>query len=119
MKTYIYILTDCNRTYLHVGMTNDLNEATDAYKSLSGFFVDSCSKVSRIVYQELLPSEEMALKRFQELSQYTRMQKERLIRKHNPNWINLSFYISNKLSGFSALTLLRPESTALRARVAY
>jgi len=107
MYTYIYILTDCNRTCLHVSMANDLNEAANTSKSLSKYFVDSCSKVSRVVYYELLTCEEMAIKRFQELSRYTRMQKERLIRKHNPNWINLSFYISNDVYRLSAVTPLR------------
>lgn len=107
MNTYVYILTDCNRTCLHVGMADDLNEAVNTPKRLSDFLVDSCAKVSRIVYHESLPSREMALKRFQELSRYTRMQKERLIRKHNPNWINLSFHISNNLYRLSTITPLR------------
>ena len=119
MSTYVYILTDCNRTCLHVGMTNDLNEAANTYQSLSGFFVDSCSKVSRIVYHESIPSEEMAHKRFQELSRYTRMQKERLIRRDNPNWINLSAHTSNYLPSFPAPMLRRQTSADLRAGVAF
>src|SRR5690606_6044204 len=85
----IYVLTDCNRNCLHVGMTDDLSKAVNTYKELSGFFFDACSKVSRLVYHEALPTEEAALRRFRELSSYTRMQKERLIRKYNPNWVDL------------------------------
>ncbi|WP_257668174.1 GIY-YIG nuclease family protein [Parapedobacter tibetensis] len=89
MSNYIYILTDSNRTCLHVGMANDLNKAINTYSELTGLFFDACSKVSRLVYHEAYPSEEAAFRRFKELSGYTRMQKERLIRRHNPNWIDL------------------------------
>ncbi len=89
MSNYIYMLTDCNRTCLHVGMTDDLNKAATTYKELSGLFFDACSKVSRLVYHETFPTEAAALRRFKELSTYTRMQKERLIRKYNPNWTDL------------------------------
>ncbi|SEL04297.1 GIY-YIG nuclease family protein [Parapedobacter koreensis] len=89
MNNYIYILTDCNRTCLHVGMTHDLNKAIKTYKETPGLFFDACSKVSRLVYHEALASEEAALCRFNEISTYTRMQKERLIRKYNPNWVDL------------------------------
>jgi Predicted endonuclease containing a URI domain len=109
MNTFVYILTDCNRTCLHVGLSSDLNKAINSAKCLSGFFLSGCSKVSRLVYQESLPSEEMALRRFQELSGYTRMQKERLIRKYNPNWIDLSTGITNHRSIPSTITPLRAE----------
>ncbi len=89
MKKHLYILTDSNRICLHVGLTDDLNSAINTYKNLSDLFFDSCSKVSRLVYRESFFSEEAALKRFQELSKFTRMQKERLIRRYNPNWIDL------------------------------
>ena len=94
MNNYIYILTDSNRNCLHVGMTNDLLTAKNTYKELPGLFFDACSKISRLVYHEALPSEMAALRRFKELSGYTRMQKERLIRKHNPNWVGLGMTTS-------------------------
>ncbi|GGG88740.1 nuclease [Parapedobacter pyrenivorans] len=89
MSNYIYVLTDCNRTCLHVGMTDSLQKAVNTYKELSGIFLDTCAKVSRLVYHETLPTEEAAARRFKELTRYTRMQKEKLIRKHNPNWSDL------------------------------
>jgi|SRR5690606_2400632 len=87
--TYIYILTDSNRRCLHVGMAGDLSHATAAYKELRDLFFDSDTYATRLVYYEAFPTEEAALFRFNELSGYTRMQKERLIRRHNPNWIDL------------------------------
>lgn len=89
MDTYVYILTDCNRKYLHVGMTDDLHRAAATYKELRELFFDAETSASRLVYHEAFLSEEEALLRFTELSRYTRMQKERLIRRYNPNWLNL------------------------------
>lgn len=89
MSYYVYILTDCNRTCLHVGMTDDLSKAINTYQEITGLFFDPRSKISRLVYHEALPSETIALRKFKELSSYTRMQKERLIRRYNPNWVDL------------------------------
>ncbi len=89
MNNYIYILTDSNRSCLHVGMTDDLQKAAKTYRELRGLFFDAAPHVSRLVYHETCPTEGDALRRFKELSCYTRMQKERLIRRHNPNWLDL------------------------------
>ena len=90
MNTYIYILTDSNRNCLHVGMTDDLQQAAKTYRTLNGLFFDAASRASRLVYHEAFSDEAEALRRFKELSRYTRMQKERLIRRRNPNWLNLT-----------------------------
>lgn len=90
MNTYVYILTDSNRNGLHVGMTDDLQKAAKTYRELKSLFFGDSVNASRLVYQEAFPNEEDALHKFQELSRYTRMQKERLIRRHNPNWLDLA-----------------------------
>ena len=89
MNNYIYILTDSNRNGLHVGMTDDLQQATKTYRELRGSFFGAASVVGRLVYHEVFSSEVEALHRFKEVSRYTRMQKERLIRRRNPNWLTL------------------------------
>lgn len=103
MSKYIYILTDSNRACLHVGMTDNLDKAINTYREMPGLFFDACSKVSRLVYHEAYPSEEAAMRRFNELRTYTRMQKERLIRKRNPNWVDLGL--------IKPLTVFRPSTT--------
>ena len=55
MNNYIYIFTDSNRSCLHVGMTDDLQQAVKTYQELRGLFFDAPSKVSRLVYHETLP----------------------------------------------------------------
>lgn len=89
MNNYVYIITDSNRRCLHVGMTDNLYNATNTYQELTELFFEDSSKVTRLVYHEGHPSAEMALSRFTELSTYTRMQKEKLIRRSNPNWVSL------------------------------
>ena len=90
MKTYIYILTDCNRSCLHVGYTDDLFQAVRFYQEKRTLFFDSGSIASRLIYFEEFSSEEQGMARFNQLSIYTRPQKERLIRSTNPNWVDLT-----------------------------
>lgn len=76
MKYYILILTDNNRNSLNVSML---------YED------EICGVVGRqrLIYQEIHESLDAAKTRLQELQGYTRMQKERIIRRSNPNWVNL------------------------------
>ena len=90
MSTYVYILTDSNRKNLHVGITTELIHAVAAHRELTTLLSGTLPVASRLIYHEAHASQTAALARFNELNRYTRMQKERLIRRQNPNWINLS-----------------------------
>lgn len=107
MENYIYILTDSNRSCLHVGMTDDLQKAARTYRELTGLFFDAQSNVSRLVYHEALSSDSAALLRFKEISGYTRMQKERLIRRYNPNWLDLG--IAPARAGMRPVASIHPS----------
>lgn len=98
MKPYIYIVTDCNRSCLHVGYTEDLLKTVDSYKEKRALFFEFGSMASRLVYFEKFSSEELALGRFNQLSEYTRPQKERLIRSVNPNWTDLAISLKPEFS---------------------
>lgn len=74
MAHYIYIHTDNNRIHLHVGATPG---SAGAYGQ------------RRLVYLEIHETEAAAAARLCELRHYTRMQLERLVRRSNPNWLNL------------------------------
>lgn len=76
MKYYILILTDNNRNTLNVSMLNE----NEIYGVVGR---------QRLIYQEIHESLGAAKSRLQELQGYTRMQKERIIRRSNPNWVNL------------------------------
>ncbi len=90
MKKFVYIVTDRNRTSLHVGMSADLIKTLDFYKQMPNLFFDSGQQLTRLVYFEEFKTETQALSRFKLVSRFTRMQKERIVRSCNPDWIDLT-----------------------------
>ncbi|MEH6306417.1 GIY-YIG nuclease family protein [Olivibacter sp. CPCC 100613] len=90
MKRFVYILTDCNRQCLHVGLTDDLAKTMAFYREHKQLFFDATAKVSRLVYFEEMDTEDLGVNRFKLLSTFTRSQKERLIRAVNKDWQDLS-----------------------------
>ena len=90
MKKFVYIVTDRNRTSMHVGMSSDLIKTLDFYKQMPNLLFDNGQQLTRLVYFEEFKSEAQALARFKIISRFTRMQKERLVRSCNPDWIDLT-----------------------------
>ncbi len=90
MKKFVYIVTDRNRTSLHVGMSADLMKTLEFYKQMPNLFFDSAQQLTRLMYFEEFRTEAQALSRFKVVTRFTRMQKERLVRSCNPDWIDLS-----------------------------
>src|SRR5690606_6353135 len=91
MKRHIiYLATNANRAHIEAGycqhIPHTLFEICEEDK-LQFFYA---ARINRIVYMEEYRSLEEALKRKSELATYTRMMKERLIRKQNPNWLNIT-----------------------------
>ena len=92
MKTrkFVYLVTDRNRSCIHVGMSSDLMKTMSFYRQMPNLFFDSGQQLTRLVYFEELSSEILAMERFKIISKYTRIQKDRTIRSVNPDWIDLS-----------------------------
>lgn len=90
MKKFVYIVTDRNRTSMHVGMSSDLIKTLDFYKQMPNLFFDNGKQLTRLVYFEEFKTEAQALARFKVISRFTRVQKERLVRSCNPDWIDLT-----------------------------
>lgn len=103
MKKFVYIVTDRNRTSLHVGMSADLIKTLDFYKQMPSLFFDNAQQLNRLVYFEEFKTEVQALSRFKLISRFTRMQKERLVRSCNPDWIDLTIGLD-----FEHITMNRP-----------
>lgn len=110
MKQFVYILTDCNRKCLHVGLTDDLLKTVSFYKEHKQLFFDAASQVSRLVYFEEFNREDLAMNRFKLLAVFTRSQKERLIRSANKDWLDLSLQLGQEQLLISSV---RQFSTAL------
>jgi len=109
MRKFVYIVTDRNRTSLHVGMSADLIKTLDFYKQMPSLFFDSGQQLTRLVYFEEFKTESQALSRFKLISRFTRMQKERLVRSCNPDWIDLTIGLD-----FEHITMSRPLSTQVK-----
>ncbi len=93
METHtVYILTDSNRTYLEVGYCTDITiRLQETHFTSSGLF-SHVPKLNILVYMETFHEIEKALACQHKLRRYTRMQREKLIRLKNPNWLNLCHY---------------------------
>ncbi len=89
MKKYVFIITDRNRSNLHVGMSADLLKTMDFYSEMPCLLFDPGQQLNRLVYFEEYDNEQMANQRFMLINQFTKMQKERLIRSVNADWIDL------------------------------
>jgi len=90
MKRFVYVITDRNRTSLHVGMSSDLLKTISFYKEMPNLFFDNASQLSRLIYFEELLTEQDAMNRFNQICKFTRTQKEKLVREVNPDWIDLA-----------------------------
>ena len=113
MKRFIYIITDRNRTNLHVGLTSDLLKTLDFYHKMPTLFFDNSKQLNRLVYFEEINTEEQAMERFKMVSTYTRPQKEKMIRPVNPDWIDLTAGLKYE-SGVRVRPQLRPSITSLK-----
>ncbi|HLW49958.1 MAG TPA: hypothetical protein VKZ78_03230 [Sphingobacteriaceae bacterium] len=80
MKYFVLIFTDNNRDALKISVLEDHKFYSELQANVSKH---------RLIYREVHESYDAAMVRFKELQAYTRMQKERVIRKSNPNWVNL------------------------------
>ena len=88
-KHIVYITTDANRVYLEAGYCEDITIKLMELQNSGSSFMIRGPKFSRIVHTEEFDSFEKAERRRLELNGYTRMQKEKIIRRYNPNWLSI------------------------------
>lgn len=99
MKAHIvYIITNSNRACLEVGCCTDITTCLQEFRSAASGFLSQGSPLNNIVYMEAFRDEEKAMAYQHTLRQYTRMQREKLIRLKNPNWLNLCYRPLSTLS---------------------
>jgi len=117
MKHYIYIITDRNRTNLHVGLCTDMIKTLQFYCDMPTLFFDKAQQLNRLVYFEEMNTEEQSMERFKTMSTFTRAQKEKMIRSVNPDWIDLTIGLKAE-SNMRVRPYLRPSlGTAKRSIV--
>ena len=113
MKKYVYLVTDRNRSCLHVGMSTDLIKTMVFYREMPSLFFDSGQQLTRLVYFEELNSEATALQRFELISKFTRIQKDRMVRSVNVDWLDLTIGLN-----LEKVMLGRTQNSFQRGRIA-
>ena len=87
---YIYIMTCESNSTLYIGVTNDLQRREYEHQNelLDGFTKQY--KLHKLVYFEEFNSIEDAITREKQLKKWSRIKKEQLIQRLNPDWKDLS-----------------------------
>lgn len=96
MKKYVFIITDRNRNNLHVGLSADILKTMEFYKKMPSLMFDASQQLTRLVYFEELNNEASATARFNLLNRFTRMQKERMIKSVNADWLDLTIGLKHE-----------------------
>ena len=112
-KKFVYLVTDRNRTCIHVGMSTDLMKTMSFYLQMPNLFFDSGQQLTRLVYFEELSSESAALERFNLINKFARIQKDRLIRSVNPDWIDLTIGLDFEQVLVSGIQPMRASFSSL------
>jgi putative endonuclease len=88
--SYIYIMTNQNKTTLYIGVTNDLERRVQEHRT--HIHKDSFTakyNLEKCVYYEIFLDIEQAIAREKQLKRWSRSKKEMLIKRINPEWNNL------------------------------
>lgn len=112
-KKFVYLVTDRNRTCIHVGMSTDLIKTMSFYRQMPNLFFDAGQQLTRLVYFEELSSESAALERFNLINKFARIQKDRLIRSVNPDWIDLTIGLDFEQVLVSGIQPMRASFSSL------
>ena len=85
-QSFIYILTNKNKTTLYIGVTNDLQRRLAEHKESIGSKFTKRYNIHYLVYYEQFDDITKAIDREKQLKRWNRVKKERLIESVNPNW---------------------------------
>ncbi len=90
---FVYIMTNPGRSVLYIGVTQNLLKRVQQHKDR---LTDGFTKkyhVSDLIYYEETDSIMGAIGREKQLKGWRREKKESLIKKMNPDWIDLAYRI--------------------------
>jgi putative endonuclease len=85
----VYILASRRNGTLYIGVTSDLAQRISLHKQdlIEGF--TKKYRVHRLVYYEMHPTMDAAIRREKQLKEWRRLWKIRLIESMNPDWVDL------------------------------
>jgi len=85
-ESYVYILTNIRKTMLYVGVTSNLSRRLSEHDEGKGSLFTSKYNIKYLVYFEKFNSINLAIEREKQLKGWTRVKKNKLISKLNPEW---------------------------------
>jgi len=86
---YIYIMSNKNRTVVYIGVTANLYSRVYQHKFEKGSSFTNKYRCHDLIYYEFYPSIEEAIMREKRLKKWKRAWKSELIKKLNPDMIDL------------------------------
>jgi putative endonuclease len=95
MEAYVYILSNKSRT-LYIGSTTDLVRRVAEHRNKK--YVTAFTTryhFDRLVYYEVTPDHPTALARELAMKQWRRDRKIKLIQRGNPNWLDLTWRLTD------------------------
>ncbi len=98
-QSFIYILTNKNKTTLYIGVTNDLQRRLLEHKEGIGSKFTKRYNVHYLVYFEKFEDITLAIAREKQLKRWSRSKKEKLIESVNPEWVFLDDSVIPERSG--------------------
>ncbi len=92
---YVYIMASGPNGTLYTGMTNDIGRRVYEHREglIEGFTKQY--RVKRLVYFEIFPTTESAIRREKRIKKYPPAWKINLILERNPDWRDLALELNN------------------------
>lgn len=89
MGGWVYIMTNAPHGTLYIGVTADLAGRVSAHREGRGSHFCRKHGLTRLVYIEPYDEIEIAIRREKAMKRWKRQWKLKLIRRNNPDWIDL------------------------------
>ena len=92
-KSFVYILSNKNRTVLYIGVTNNLQRRMNEHQESKGSLFTKKYNTTDLLYFEEFVSIINAIKREKQLKKWNKDWKWNLIKEKNPELSTLPFYL--------------------------
>ncbi|CAG0909156.1 unnamed protein product [Cyprideis torosa] len=91
MTAFVYMLTNRHHTVIYTGSTYLLSKRTQEHRDNRDTRAFTARyNCHKLVWYEVLPDLETALKREKQIKRYSRKLKEQMISEMNPEWLDLA-----------------------------
>ena len=88
-KSYVYILSNKNRTVLYIGVTTDLIKRVEYHKKGDGSVFTKKYNLNELMHFEIFNDITLAIKREKQLKKWNKDWKWDLIKESNPEMLDL------------------------------